>query len=165
MATAAVVAAAICFGSAAPARIAAPHAGGVYRVAFQGGLSFTDGFDPTGEYEPFSWAIESNLMIRTLVGYNHVSGPAGEVLVPDLATTVPTPSDGGRTYTFRLKSGVRFGPPVSREITARDVLLCVRADRPAAGRRRVRLLLRADRRLRRLCARQGEGHLGDPDAR
>ena len=58
--------------------------------------ALTDGFDPTGEYYTFSWAIESNLMIRTLVGYNHVAGPAGNMLVPDIATAVPRPTDGGR---------------------------------------------------------------------
>ena len=29
-------------------------------------------------------------------------------LVPDLATSIPTPTDGGRTYTFTLRSGVRY---------------------------------------------------------
>ena len=99
-------------GAAAPGSSTGPHAGGVYRVAFEGGFSFTDGFDPTGEYDTFSWAIESNLMIRTLVGYDHVAGPAGERLVPDIATAVPAPTGGGRTYTFHLRHGVKFGPPV-----------------------------------------------------
>jgi peptide/nickel transport system substrate-binding protein len=39
--------------------------------------------------------------------------------VPDLAEAVPEPA--GLTYTFRLKPGVRFGPPVDREVTSRDV--------------------------------------------
>ena len=54
----------------------------------------------------------SNLLLRTLVGYNHVAGAAGQELVPDLAVRVPAPTNGGRTYTFRLKRGIRFGPPV-----------------------------------------------------
>ena len=34
--------------------------------------------------------------------------------MPDLATTVPEPTDGGRTYTFHLRKGVRYstGAPV-----------------------------------------------------
>jgi peptide/nickel transport system substrate-binding protein len=28
--------------------------------------------------------------------------------VPDLALTLPTPTDGGRTYTFRLRAGIRY---------------------------------------------------------
>jgi peptide/nickel transport system substrate-binding protein len=99
-----------------------PRPGGVYRVAFESAFGFTDGFDPTGEYYTFSWAIESNLMIRTLVGYNHVAGPAGNVLVPDIATSVPKPTDGGTTYTLHIKKGVKFGPPVNRQVTSADVL-------------------------------------------
>ncbi len=107
----------------------APKPGGVYRVAFEQSFGFTDGFDPTGEYYTYSWAIESNLMIRTLVGYDHVAGPAGNKLVPDLATTVPTPTDGGKTYTFHLKHGVKFGPPVSRAGHLEGRPLRDRADR------------------------------------
>jgi hypothetical protein len=52
----------------------------------EGSFSFTDGLDPTGEYLTFSWAIESNLLVRTLLGYDHVAGPAGNKLVLDIAT-------------------------------------------------------------------------------
>ncbi len=118
----ALVAAAIATGSAAPAGASSPKPGGVYRVAFEQSFGFTDGFDPTGEYYTYSWAIESNLMIRTLVGYDHVAGPAGNELVPDIATAVPRPTGGGLTYTFHLKQGIRFGPPVNRAVTSKDVL-------------------------------------------
>ena len=49
-----------------------------------------------------------------LTAFNQVSGPAGAQLVPDLATSLPAPSDGGRTYTFLLRSGIRYstGRPV-----------------------------------------------------
>ena len=66
--------------------------------------------------------IQSNLLVRTLLGYDHVAGPAGNKLVPDIATSVPAPTDGGKTYTFHLKRGVKFGPPVDREVTSKDVL-------------------------------------------
>ena len=35
--------------------------------------------------------------------------------MPDLATSLPTPTDGGRTYTFRLRPGIRYstGKPVA----------------------------------------------------
>jgi peptide/nickel transport system substrate-binding protein len=37
--------------------------------------------------------------------------------VPDLATTIPDPTDGGRTYTFQLRKGIQFssGDPVIPE--------------------------------------------------
>ena len=96
-------------------------AGGTYRVGWEGSFSFTDGFDPTGEYYYAAFGIYSNLLLRTLVGYDHLPGPAGNKVVPDLATSVPTPTDGGKTYTFHLKPGIKFGPPVSRAVTSHDV--------------------------------------------
>src|SRR5205823_11656067 len=37
-----------------------------------------------------------------------VGGNDGTRLVPDLATSIPTPTDAGRTYTFHLHSGIRY---------------------------------------------------------
>ena len=48
--------------------------------------------------------------------------PAGNTLVPDVATAVPEPTEGGLTYTFHIKRGVKFGPPVDRQVTAQDFL-------------------------------------------
>jgi ABC-type transport system substrate-binding protein len=45
----------------------------------------------------------------------------GTKLIPDLAADLPEVSPDGLTYTFHLKDGARFGPPVSREIVARDI--------------------------------------------
>jgi YVTN family beta-propeller protein len=49
-----------------------------------------------------------------LVAFNQVSGLAGTQPVPDLATSLPAPTDGGRTYTFKLRPGIRYsnGRPV-----------------------------------------------------
>jgi YVTN family beta-propeller protein len=49
-----------------------------------------------------------------LTAFNQASGAAGADLVPDLATSLPAPTDGGRTYTFQLRSGIRYstGAPV-----------------------------------------------------
>ena len=109
--------------SAATAQERASHAGGTYRVAYESSFGFTRRLRPDrASTSTWSLAIYSNLLVRTLVGYNHVAGPAGNKLVPDIATSVPTPTDGGKTYTFHLKRGVRFGPPVDREVTSKDVL-------------------------------------------
>src|SRR6185436_4527113 len=43
-----------------------------------------------------------------LVTFNHVGGPNGLQLVPDLAISLPVPTDGGTTYTFRLRPGIRY---------------------------------------------------------
>src|SRR5215472_1501138 len=43
-----------------------------------------------------------------LVGYQRTGGPAGNTLVPDLATALPVPADGGMTYSFHLRPGIRY---------------------------------------------------------
>jgi peptide/nickel transport system substrate-binding protein len=93
----------------------------VYRVGVAPSFGFTDDFDPTGESYFFGQAIQNQLVVRTLVGYDHVAGATSLRLVPDLATAVPSPTDGGKTYTFHLKAGVKFGPPVDRAVTSQDV--------------------------------------------
>ncbi len=94
--------------------------GGIYRMAGSS-YEFTGGFDPTGEYLGTAFGLYSNLLLRTLVGYKHVSGAAGNEIVPDLATDAGELSEDGLTYTFTLKDGVMFGPPVSRPITSKDI--------------------------------------------
>ena len=113
--------AALALLTAGASSAAAPTKGGTYRVGWENAFGFSDNLDPTGEYYNLSFAILSSLIVRTLVGYDHVAGPAGNKLVPDIATTVPAPTDGGKTYTFHLKR-VKFGPPVDRVVTSKDVL-------------------------------------------
>jgi YVTN family beta-propeller protein len=43
-----------------------------------------------------------------LVALRKSGGTQGYTLVPDLAATLPLPTDGGRTYTFTLRPGVRY---------------------------------------------------------
>ena len=43
-----------------------------------------------------------------LVGFRRVGGANGAQVVPDLAVTLPKPTDGGRTYMFRIRSGIRY---------------------------------------------------------
>jgi peptide/nickel transport system substrate-binding protein len=100
-------------------------AGGTYRVGWESSFGWTDSFDPTGEYLANAFAINTNLLLRGLIGYNHVAGPKGAVIVPDLARSVPRPTNGGRRYTFRMKTGVKWAPPLNREITAQDVKFAV----------------------------------------
>jgi peptide/nickel transport system substrate-binding protein len=97
-----------------------PPRGGVFRIGVESSFGFTNAFDPTGEYLLEAFALYRNLLLRTLVGYRHVAGAEGNELVPDLAE-LPQISADGKTWTFRLKDGIRFGPPVRREITSADV--------------------------------------------
>ena len=95
--------------------------GGVYRIGWEQSFGFTNNFDPTGEYLGNAWGLYSNLMLRSLVGYKHKPGAAGNDLIGDLATDVPKPTDNGLTYTYHLRDGVKFGPPVNRAVTSKDV--------------------------------------------
>jgi YVTN family beta-propeller protein len=63
-----------------------------------------------------TWASTQvgSLAYDGLVGYRRVEGAAGTTLVGALATNVPAPTEGGRTYVFTLRRGLRFsdGRPV-----------------------------------------------------
>jgi peptide/nickel transport system substrate-binding protein len=98
-----------------------PRPGGTLRLGVFRSFEFWADLDPTQEYSYLAWGIFSNLLLRTLVTYRHVEGPEGAELMPDLATEAPVPTDEGKTYTFELKEGVRFGPPLDRPITSHDV--------------------------------------------
>ncbi len=43
-----------------------------------------------------------------LTGFRRVGGNAGLKLVPDLAVSIPTPTDGGLTYSFQLRPGIHY---------------------------------------------------------
>ena len=115
----AVAAAVIAAGGSAKTQVSA---GGTLKVGWEQSFGFTDSFDPTGEYLGDAFGLYSDLLIRTLVGYNHVAGAAGNTLIPDLATSLPAPTNGGKTYTFHIRSGVKFSPPVNRAVTSKDIL-------------------------------------------
>jgi peptide/nickel transport system substrate-binding protein len=98
-----------------------PAKGGVYRVGWEQSFGFTNNFDPTGEYLGNAWGLYVNLLMRPLVGYKHQAGAAGNELIGDLATEVPEPTDNDLTYTYKLRDGIKFGPPVNRAVTSKDV--------------------------------------------
>jgi peptide/nickel transport system substrate-binding protein len=74
------------------------------------------GLDPA-----LSWSLDttmSGLMFRRLTTWK--IGPTGTPeVVPDLATSDGTPSDGGRVWTYHLKSGIYFSN--GQPITSSDV--------------------------------------------
>jgi peptide/nickel transport system substrate-binding protein len=80
------------------------HRGGTLRVS----QNFPPDFiDPALAYSPGGWAILS-VTNDGLVGFRRVGGIEGVQLVPDLAVSLPLPTDDGRTYTFRLRPDVRY---------------------------------------------------------
>jgi YVTN family beta-propeller protein len=97
-------------------RAAGPaHRGGVLRLVSQ---DLFDSFDPAIAYSGFSWVLQSNIY-NGLVAFRRTGGSAGNQLVPDLAAAIPRPTAGGRTYTFRLRPGLRYSD--GRPVLAGDV--------------------------------------------
>lgn len=77
------------------------HRGGTLRVAHEGTVESVDQVDGSS-------LATLNLTGDGLTAYRRVDGAMGTTLVPDLAVSIPTPTDGGRTYTFQLRRGVRY---------------------------------------------------------
>jgi peptide/nickel transport system substrate-binding protein len=82
------------------------HRGGTLRMVSQYG----PGVDPLAVPLPEFLSLLGD----GLIGYRRVGGLAGNQLAPDLATSIPKPTDGGRTYAFQLRPGLIYsdGSPV-----------------------------------------------------
>ncbi len=81
-----------------------------------------DYLDPNESYTSQGW--EPGYVVYTpLLTYAHASGAAGSKVVPGLATSLPTISSDGKTYTLTLRKNLVFsnGKPVK----ASDVLWSV----------------------------------------
>jgi YVTN family beta-propeller protein len=65
---------------------------------------FSIGLDPGKEWA--GWAQE--YVADGLVAFKKTDGIENELLVPDLATSLPQPTDAGTTYTFELRRGIRY---------------------------------------------------------
>jgi peptide/nickel transport system substrate-binding protein len=75
-----------------------------FRIAMDEAIDYLDpGLSDTTE----GWGVMWNVYLP-LLGYRHVSGPAGARLVPYLATTLPRISHDRRTYRLTLRDGIRY---------------------------------------------------------
>jgi YVTN family beta-propeller protein len=86
------------------------HKGGTLRVATNLMPGF-DSVDPANAYTNITSGAESQVY-DGLVGLHRIGGANGYTLVPDLATTLPRPTDGGLTYVFTLRRGIRYSTGV-----------------------------------------------------
>jgi len=92
------------------------HRGGVLTITTGSDLWFSQAliaFDPAIQNSEWHSMVAA-MITDGLVGFRRAAGPRGNRIVPDLATALPAPTDGGLTYTFHLRKGVRYstGEPV-----------------------------------------------------
>ncbi|BCJ43345.1 peptide ABC transporter substrate-binding protein [Actinoplanes ianthinogenes] len=82
------------------------------------GAQDADSWDPARGYYAFVWNL-NRLYTRKLVDYAAAPGKPGLELQPDLAQAMPEISADKKTYTFKLRSGIKFddGTP----ITSKDI--------------------------------------------
>jgi peptide/nickel transport system substrate-binding protein len=66
-----------------------------------------DSWDPARTYYGYCWVLQ-RIFTRSLLAYPAVPGTRGAVPVPDLATALPKYSNGGKTVTVTLKSGIKY---------------------------------------------------------
>jgi ABC-type transport system substrate-binding protein len=106
-----------------------PHRGGVLTVVMPSwnGSELTfptpkeDGLDP----QVNTWLDSAELfrccLLRTLFSYTgRPAQDGGAELHPDLALEMPDVSADSLTWTFRIRPGIKYAPPIDREILAAD---------------------------------------------
>ncbi|MER5530488.1 ABC transporter substrate-binding protein [Streptomyces sp. NPDC002677] len=81
-----------------------------------------DSFDPGNTYYAYMYNF-SRLYARPLMTFEPGPGSKGNTLVPDLAASKGVPSDGGKTWTYKLRSGLKYQDGTA--ITSKDVKYAV----------------------------------------
>jgi peptide/nickel transport system substrate-binding protein len=90
--------------SSSSSSAASSHKGGTFTILANSSFGVAD---PAQNYTLQEW----QLLIDThdgLVQFKRVGGTAGTQIVPDLAESIPQPTDGGKTYTFHIRRGIKF---------------------------------------------------------
>jgi peptide/nickel transport system substrate-binding protein len=92
------------------------HRGGTMRL-----LSVAAGgtLDPQINYTLQYWQLYQS-MYDGLVTFKHAKGSEGFTIVPDLAEEMPKAEDGGKTYVFKLRKGIKFSN--GQELTVKDAV-------------------------------------------
>jgi ABC-type transport system substrate-binding protein len=98
---------------------ASTHTGGVVKYAES---STPDSMDPGNTYYAYMWDF-SRLYASALTTFAPVPGAGSLQLVPNLATSLGVPSDGGKTWTYHLRPNLKYSDGTA--ITSADVKYAV----------------------------------------
>jgi peptide/nickel transport system substrate-binding protein len=93
--------------------------GGTIKLANSGDW---DTLDPGETYYGYSWNF-LRIYGRSLVTFKPAPGSASNELVPDLAETLGVPSDGGKSFTYKIRKGVKYEDGTL--VTSKDVKYAV----------------------------------------
>jgi len=81
--------------------------------------------DPLNEWNTATWELFRCCLVRTMMSYD-VGGSPDLRPVPDLAAAPPEISTDGLTWTFRLREGIRYAPPLEDvEVTSGDFVRAI----------------------------------------
>jgi YVTN family beta-propeller protein len=94
----------------------APAQGGVARLTSDATFSSLDPALYNGSTSAVTYATCAGL-----VTYPDKPAPEGSRVVPEIAEALPVPTNGGTTYTFRIRHGFRFSPPSNAPVTAESM--------------------------------------------
>ena len=77
------------------------------------------GDDPQVNYTLQYWQLYQ-ATYDGLLAFTKAGGEAAFNVVLDIAETIPTPTNGGKTWVFKIRKGIRFSN--GKEVTPGDVL-------------------------------------------
>ncbi|MDQ5815275.1 MAG: ABC transporter substrate-binding protein [Actinomycetota bacterium] len=94
--------------------------GGIFKGALLSDVS--DAWDPHKAYYTVNWGFYRCCLLRTLLNYNGLPAEdGGNDPLPDLAEDQPEVSEDGTEWTFTLKEGIKYQPPMDDvTVTAED---------------------------------------------
>jgi peptide/nickel transport system substrate-binding protein len=105
-------------GSSAPAAAGydPAHAGGTLHLVANAAAGT---LDPQINYTLQYWQLYQG-SYDGLLTFTKTAGNDSFTVIPDLATAMPAVTDGGKTYTFQLRSGIKFSN--GQLLTTKDVV-------------------------------------------
>ena len=102
-------------GQSSSGNAAAVTRGGILKLANTSDYDYYDGTS----YAADIWSLEF-LTCNGLLDYPDTTGPDASALQPGIAQDMPTVSADGLTYTFKIRTGIRFSN--GAEVTPQDVI-------------------------------------------